>query len=162
MMMMKGNYNISKLRGLGDVPVVVNLSRVHIIHQYVDVFVVMLRQEWLSVHEVSLKLWVFNVKNLRIELLQVRIGELIDVQSEPVTEDYLELLGPNVAAPVDDLSLVGADVSWLLTVLVAVLSKDLRDVVGGILLSLGVFIRIVLQSYLPLLSGSPVLKRTNC
>ena len=131
--------------GSWNVCCIISLPGLNVIHQDVNILVVVLRQDTVTIHQVSLQLRVLDIKHISIELLQVSIGHAWGVQLKIVTEHDLKFFCADMTAPVHYLFPVGHHVRWLRAVGVAMLSEDFRHLKAWVfnLVVLCIWVRVV-------------------
>ena len=64
---------------------VILLPCLNIVQQHVHIPVVVLRKQWLPVHEIPLHLGVLNVKDLLVKLLDILVAHLLLIESQKVS-----------------------------------------------------------------------------
>ena len=115
-----------------------------------NILQIMVRENILSINQISLQLWILNIQNLIVKLFNVLITHSILIKKQIISNYNLQLLSPNVTASIVHLSFIRIYIFWLLAETMSVLSVDLRDDVLFFLIEL----YVINKSYFTLLNFS--------
>ena len=127
---------------LGHIAGIVDFSCINVVHKGIQIFVIVLRQQILSIHQVSLQLWILDVQHVVVKLFEFGVGHAMGIELQVVTQDYFEFFSADVAATINNLLAVGIDVLWSGTVCVTMLAEDLRHLMPWLIIDLPFGIRI--------------------
>ena len=127
---------------LGHIAGIVDFSCINVVHKGIQILIVVLRQQVLSIHQVSLQLWILDVQHVVVKLFEFGVGHAMGIELQVVTQDYFEFFSADVAATINNLLAVGIDVLRPGAVSVTMLAEDLRHLMPWLIIDLPFGIRI--------------------
>ena len=127
---------------LGHIAGIVDFSCINVVHKGIQILIVVLRQQVLSIHQVSLQLWILDVQHIVVKLFELSVCHAMGIELQVVTQDYFEFFSADVAATINNLLAVGIDVLRPGAVSVTMLAEDLRHLMPWLIIDLPFGIRI--------------------